>query len=451
MVRSEKLRGMAAQALARAQEIESRMAEAEGEPSEADQKAAEAAMADHDRYQDEADKAEAFEKRMREAEERASTPPGRKGSRPSEPAGDAPHTDEKNTKKGKHRYSFLKALRQSIEPGGVDGLEKEVSDHLAKIRGKPPTGVYVPTDLPIRVGAMDGVQYRDVDTTAGAGAIQAVLSGSFIDILRNRLAVQQMGATVLTNMTGTFAIPKQTASGTAYWVAEGGAPTESGQTIGQVTFTPKTVGAYTDYTRRFMLQSSIDAEAFVRNDLMAVVARAVDLAAINGSGTSNQPLGILNYGGTVATVALGTNGGPLTWAALVAMETEVAADNADEGSMGYLVNAVTRGHLKVTPKIGTTFPEYLWTDGNTVNGYPVRVSNQVPRTLTKGTSNGVCSAAIFGNWSDLVLAFWSGMDVLVDPYTASTSGTVRVVVLQDVDLNLRRGESFSVIKDITTA
>lgn len=450
MIRSQKLLEQASQALLRAQDAQKRLGDAEGEDAARIEKEGADALQDYNNLMAEAAKSEEFERRMREAEERASTPPGRKGSRPSDP-GDAPHTDAKNTRDGRHQYSFTKALRQQLERGGadgLDGLEKEVHDHLTNVRGKPASGMYVPTDLPMSVG---GLQRRDLDTTAGVGAVPAVMSGSFIEFLRNRLVVQQMGATVLTNMVGTFAIPKQTASASAYWVAEGGAPTESNQTIGQVTFSPKTVGAYTDYTRRFMLQSSIDAEAFVRNDLMAVVARAVDLAAIAGSGTSNQPLGILNYGGTVATVALGTNGGPLTWAALVAMETEVAADNADEGTLGYLTNAVTRGHLKTTPKIGTTFPEYLWGEGNAVNGYPIRVSNQVPRNLTKGTANGTCSAVIFGNWADLVMAFWSGLDVLVDPYTASTSGSVRVVCFQDVDVNLRRGESFSVIKDVVTA
>jgi hypothetical protein len=79
------------------------------------------------------------------------------------------------------------------------------------------------------------------------------------------------------------------------------------------------------------------------------------------------------------------------------------------------------------------------------------VSNQVPSNLTKGSSSGVCSAVIFGNWADLLIAFWSGMDVGIDRSTNVASGTVRVAVLQDVDLNIRNAESFAVIKDATTA
>jgi len=453
--RSQKLRERANQALADAREIKKRLDEAD-DPSPDDVTSIASKVTDANRLFAEASEADAQDAMLADLESRASTPPGRSAPRPSfdglgRPP-ELPHNDERNTRGERHQYSFLKAIRQQADRQ-LDGLEREVHQELQKVRGRPAAGVYVPTDLPFRAGGIEGVHRRDLDTTAGAGGIPAVVSGAFIDILRKRMMVQQMGATVLTGMIGSFAIPKQTASATAYWVAEGGSPTESAQAVGQVPFAPKTIGAYTDYTRRFAVQTSLDAEAFVRNDLMAVVARGVDLAAIAGSGSSNQPLGILNYGSPVATVPLGANGGPMTWAALIGMETEVASDDADEGTLGYLTNSAVKGQLKSTPKIGTTFPLMLWDDANanTVNGYPIRTSNQVPRNLTKGTSNAVCSAVIFGNWADLVMAFWTGMDVLSDPYTGSTSGTIRVVVLQDVDINVRRGESFSVIKDVTTA
>jgi hypothetical protein len=70
--------------------------------------------------------------------------------------------------------------------------------------------------------------------------------------------------------------------------------------------------------------------------------------------------------------------------------------------------------------------------------------------LTKGTSSGVCSAAIFGNWADLVIGMWGGLDLTVDPYSGSTAGTVRVVALQDVDVALRNTVSFATVVDLPT-
>jgi HK97 family phage major capsid protein len=370
-----------------------------------------------------------------------------------------PHSDPANMR-GQKPYSVVKAIRQSLDAregrGRLDGVEAETHQDLAKRRNRAPQGVLIPWNLALDSGRE--VRTGVLNTTTGTGSIPTILAPTLIDLLRTRMAVRAAGCTVMNDMRGLFAIPRQSGAGTGYWVAEAGAPTASNQTIDQVAFSPKTVGAYTDYTRRFLEESNQSAEEFVKNDLMAVVARALDLAALAGTGSSNQPTGILNYA-SIPTVSLGTNGAAPTYAALVQMETQVAVANADFGSLSYMVNAQGRSTLKQTAKIGSTFPVYLWDtqspDANgvpqgLVNGYSARVSNQLPSNLTKGTGTAL-SPIIFGNWSDLVIALWSGLDVLVDPYTGSNSGTVRVVVLQDADINLRHKESFSVIVDMITS
>jgi Phage capsid family len=70
--------------------------------------------------------------------------------------------------------------------------------------------------------------------------------------------------------------------------------------------------------------------------------------------------------------------------------------------------------------------------------------------LTKGTSSGVASAILFGNFQDLIIGMWGSLDLMVDPYTGSTAGTVRVVTLQDVDVAIRNVESFSTMVDALT-
>ena len=117
--------------------------------------------------------------------------------------------------------------------------------------------------------------------------------------------------------------------------------------------------------------------------------------------------------------------------------------------MGYLTNAKVRGKLKTTSKVSGQ-NGFIWEDGM-LNGYKASVSNQVPSNLTKGTSSGVCSAIIFGNWSDLIIGQWGTLDLMVDPYSGSTSGTVRVVALQDVDIAVRNAVSFSAMLDALTA
>lgn len=290
--------------------------------------------------------------------------------------------------------------------------------------------------------------------TAGGNLVQTDLMASdFISLLRNRMMVARMGARIMSGLEGQVAIPRQTGGATFYWVAENGAPTESQQSVDQVPLTPKTGGAFTDFSRRLMLQSSIDVESFVRDDLINVIALGVDLAALHGTGASNQPTGLAATAG-INSVALGTNGLAPAWSSIVQMETEVAVDNADIGSLGYLTNAKVRGKLKTTEKASTT-GQFIWQDAaegfGMMNGYRAGVSNQVRSDLTKGTSSGVCSAIFFGNWADLIVGQWSGIDLLVDPYTGGTAGTVRVVGLQDVDVAVRQPNSFCAILDALTA
>lgn len=273
-----------------------------------------------------------------------------------------------------------------------------------------------------------------------------LLGQDFITLLRNKMVVNQMGARMLSGLAGNVAIPRMTGGATAYWVAENSAPTESQQAFDQVSLTPKTVGAFTDVARRLLLQSSIDVESLVRSDLAAVLALAIDLAAINGSGSSNQPRGIINTSG-IGSVAGGTNGAQPTFSNMVDLESAVANANADIGTLAYLTNAKIRGRLKQTQRFASTDGVGVWTEQNSVNGYTAYASNQVPSTLTKGTSSGVCSAILFGNWADLIVGMWGGLDLMVDPYTGSTAGTVRVVALQDVDVAIRHPESFAAMLD----
>lgn len=350
------------------------------------------------------------------------------------------------TDKEARGFSFLRLLNAAANPNDrraqeAAAFELDASNAARSKLGKDPRGsVTVPYDV-LKRDLVAGT------ATAGGNTVATdLLAGSFIDILRNRLAIAQVGSTMLTGLNGNVAIPRQTGAAQTFWVAENAAPTESELTVGQVTMTPKTVGAFTDISRRLMLQSSIDVEALVRNDLTQILALAIDLAAINGSGASNQPRGIINTAG-IGSVAGGTNGANVSWSNIIALETAVAVANADVGSMAYLTNARQRGQMKSISKVSGQ-NGFIWDDGATpVNGYPCGISNQVPSNLTKGSASGVCSAILFGNWADLLIGMWGGLDLMVDPYTGSTAGTVRVVALQDVDIAVRNVVSFAAMLD----
>lgn len=362
-----------------------------------------------------------------------------------------PHEDAGNVGT-KHRYSLLRAARQLSSKGAepFTGLEAEVSQELVKRTGKTPVGFMMPYNTS-GVRAFESHK-RALDTTAAAGAIPTVLDKDWIELLRNQMVVKQAGARDILDLQGKFAIPRQSASATAYWVAESGSPTGSNQTLDQVVFSPKTIGAFTDVSRRFFELTNLDSgEEFVREDLTAILARGVDLAALNGSGSSNQPLGILQNTAitTGRTVALGANGAAPTFQSLVNLATIISRGNAAGlGEMSYIGNADVTGTLATTAKIGSTFPVFLLEDGK-VNGRAYYETLQLPNNLTKGSGTKL-SPIIAGVFNQIIMAYWSGVDILVDPYTGSSSGTVRIVALQDMDIQVRHNEAFAVIVDLAS-
>lgn len=358
------------------------------------------------------------------------------------------------------RFSLVRAINALANPTDRRAQEAakyefEVSNEAAKRSNKEARGILIPVDV-LKRAMVPQDERRDLTVgtaTAGGHTVSTdLLASSFIDLLRNRAVMMGLG-TVITDLNGNIAIPRQTGGATAYWVGENAAPTESQQAFDQVTLSPETVAAFTEYSRKLILQSSIDVEAFVRGDLARVLALAIDLASINGSGASNEPTGILNQTG-IGDVAGGTDGAAPTWDHIVDLETEVAIDNADVGTLRYLTNAKVRGKLKKTFVDASSNAERVWDTraGDTpLNGYPASVTNQVPSDLDKGTSTDVCSAIIFGNFADLIIGLWGGLDIQVNPYSLDTSGAVRITAFQDCDIAVRHPESFAAMQDALTS
>ena len=191
----------------------------------------------------------------------------------------------------------------------------------------------------------------------------------------------------------------------------------------------------------------------MRDDLAQILARAIESAVYNGTG-SPQPTGILQNGAITNIVSLGTNGGSPTWSAICQLEELLSKGNVDTGNLATVMTPAARGTLKQTPKQGlsqtSNYPLMLWERGEqTVNDYDAYATNLLPSNLTKGSGSSL-SSLIHANWLDAVLAFWSGIDTLVDPYTGGPAGTLRIVVLQDCDFQIRHPASFAIINDMIT-
>lgn len=372
-------------------------------------------------------------------------------------------------------YSLMRAINALVTGSWEQaGFEREVSGEIGKRNGRESGNgrFFFPNDLPFAPSEEHVRAYRAVNGRRGMGqrapylvgtAAQggnlvetSLLAESFIEMLRNQTVTQMLGATYLPGLVGNVDIPRQITATGAYWVGEAGALTEAEATFDKVSLRPKTIGALSKISRLMLLQSTPAIEMLARRDLMAVGALAIDLAALSGSGASNQPTGIVNQAG-VNSVVGGTNGANLSFDHIIQLQYATQAANAAQANTGYALNSKSIGYL-ATQK--ATTGQYLWDpQGGLTNASPDRLkgrayaeSQQLRSTLTKGTASGICSEVIYGNWQELLIGEWGVTEIALNPYdsTGFANGDVLLRMFQTVDIGVRHGASFAVMSDALT-
>ena len=336
-------------------------------------------------------------------------------------------------------FSIVKAIRatlpRDIGGGDVDaGFEREISAEVARRAGRSFQGIAVPDEVFL-------VERRTL--LAGSTAAELIPNvhrpDLFIDRLRSALVTGRLGATVLDGLIGTVDIPKQTGSSTAQWVAEDGSLSETDPTFADVTLSPKTVGAITSYSRRTLLSASPSIENIIRNDLAAIIANAIDSKAMTGDGTANTPTGVTN----ATDVDNITLVGP-TWAQVLNFVAQIQFDDADLAGLGWAMNPHAVAKLRSTLKeSGDAGAGFLMESPTALAGYPAAVTTALAGD--PDVSPVIDAVVIFGAWSSLLIGYWSGTDLLVNPYetTAYAKGRVLVRAMRDCDVQVRHGESFA--------
>ena len=370
-------------------------------------------------------------------------------------------------------FSIVRAINAAMTGNWEKaGLERAASRAVGDKMGRSTEGFFVPVDVLARSAYAVGTAGQG--TTGGTLVATNLLAGSFIEVLRNKTRVVELGATILPGLVGNVDIPRQTSATATSWISEGGDLTEAEATFDKVSLAPKTIGSYSMISRNMLMQSTPAIEALVRSDLAAQLALGVDRAAVAGTGSNSQPTGIMNQSG-IGSVIGGTNGAAITFDHLIDLVTSVSSQNADFGQLGFLTNPKVVGALT---KLKDQNGRYLWPNRGAVTmapgaaadamvgatatgnasdfsilGYPLAATNQVPSNGTKGTSSGVCSAVIFGNWSDLLIGEWGVIEIIPNPYDAVAykQGAIMLRAMQSIDVGVRHGASFAVMSDALTA
>lgn len=357
-------------------------------------------------------------------------------------------------------FSFLKAILAQIDPTEkLEGIEREMIQEGNKERAangiSGGQGFHVPS---LVFAALAASRFRNDLTAGGAGAGAEVLTREplqgIVDPFYEAMAVRQLGATYLTGLNGNIPFPKMGRSvARPTYKAENGAADELDPTTSVITLAPKRLPAFIEVSKLLLLQTSPSVEAWIRSYLLTEIGMVWERAILHGSGSGGQPTGLASWAG-IGSVAGGTNGLAPNNDHIIDLETAVANVNALQGSTGYLTNTRVRGRLKKTSIEAATNAEKIWdrrSPDSPLNGYRAGVSNLVSNTLTKGTSTGVCSAIFFGNWSDLVIGQWGGLDLQANPFSRDTEGIIRLTAAAYGDHALLRAESMAAMLDALTA
>lgn len=325
------------------------------------------------------------------------------------------------------RISVIDAINAQVEGRAIAGALAEYNQEQ-RHQGAAPRGVLVPASL--------FAEQRAAQTTTTAATITPddYRADQFIGILRNALVVRSLGARVLSDLRGDVVIPRQKTSHTAQWLSEGDPLVDSGMTFDSIKLQPRHVGAITELSRQLLQQSNPAIEELVRNDFVAVVSAAVDKALISGDGVK-EPKGLLT-----AATGTGTLATP-SWAAVLELIEGLALKNISPNY--WLTSPEVATVLRSTLKAASAGSEYLMQNGQ-MAGLPVAVTNQVGKNTTTGQ-------IILGDFSEMIVGQWGGIDVLANQYAEGpySRGAVQVRILTTLDMIPRRAEAFTIVNDVT--
>ncbi len=323
-------------------------------------------------------------------------------------------------------FSITRMIAHQIDPSVDAGREVELQAELAKRAGRVAKGFFAPLEC-------FAMERRDVQTTGNSGAIIPTdfRPDLFVSALTSGTALQAMGATVLTGLTGNVEIPRETGSPAVGWVAENTALPTGNATFDSLTLSPHHVGAITELSRNLIMQASPAAEQLIRSMLSRNIALEIDRAAINGSGTGAEPRGLLNDP-DIDSVAYDTD------LFITAADMIAAADLANVASARAFLatNGVKAAAMKLRDGQG-----HAITLAETFHGETTYFTNQAPSDLGGADDE---HALVYGDWRDFLVGVWSQLDILVNPYaeTAYSKGNVLIRAMATVDFGVRRPASF---------
>jgi HK97 family phage major capsid protein len=365
-----------------------------------------------------------------------------------------------NESKEMRNFSFAKFVSEGREATGFEKEMVQESQKEARELGvvQSEKGTYLSTKL---MGSIVSpiMEKRTMTAASGSGGgyLIPTIKLDWFDALFALSVLDSLGVQKLTGLSANTDIPGIGTAVTSGWAdGETGTQTPSDPTLVNRSLTPKLLYGATNVSKRLLIQTNQSVDQMILMDIMNSMAQALQAAVINGSGSSGVPTGILGTSG-IQSVAMGTNGGAISFTKTMDLYSAVANANANLDKCKWLTNPKVTSKAMQTPiDTGSGFmilPYNSFAGGATgkIAGYDTLSTSSVPSTLTKGTSSGNCSALLFGDFSQVVVGQFGGIEIITDDLTGARSGYRAITVNQYNDLVIKQPSALGAILDITTA
>ncbi len=351
------------------------------------------------------------------------------------------------------RFSWKRALEIGVGGETMNGVEKELDNEERQNVQRGGNSTFHPKSIMVPAAA-----FRDMSATGGSSGSEGGVNiqtevMSIVDVFLPNMVLGKLPVTKFNNLVGNLKFPQAQTFPSANWQTENGATTEKSPTFTSLTLSPKRLTAKIQISNQLLIQSENNIRSYANRFLVNASAIEFEKVALKGGG-SNEPTGIIGgtgyttlFAGDAATNATNANGARLVWADWVKLVSSVKAVNAPDGQ-AYVTSPAMLGRAQITPRqsAGVEGNFILRDYKGGINGFAAMGTTNLPDTFTKGTSTAL-SAVIFGDFSNLAMASWGGMEIGVDPYVNMGEGLTNIYLNNYLDCGMLNPLAFSVIKD----
>jgi HK97 family phage prohead protease len=341
-------------------------------------------------------------------------------------SGTAGASEQREVERVNSSFSLSRAVAAVANGRNLEGAEAEWASEASKearSQGLQMAGQIAIPSVALRAGAADDFQAGSGD---GSGFVPTVVPAA-IEALRAPTVLEGLGTTVIRNATGNLQFPRVSNKAVGTDETEVSGDAGSGLEMDDVTLTPQRVAANTKYSKQLILQGGAEVDALIANELAAAMNAYVDDYAFDAIMASTD-VDVYNTADAALSATVAN-----------AMEAAVLAAGGNLGGASYVMSPQAYLLSKSVAQVAGVTP--LWENGQ-FNMYNAVATPYLVNDTLDATGTG--GRMIFGNFAQGgILAYFGGLDLLVDPYSDAGTAQIALHVNRFFDFGIRQGGALS--------